>query len=459
MKNRPNLTFGDARSRARKKTQAHDLRDMDSVPFRRRSIPPPFRALCQEHVLPRLKVKGYKQDQKHEIAMQCCLAAIKAELADKVIGDCRNTHNAGARQQAEAWDLLVEAGFCERCLGSEASGKTTRYRATKKLMNLQQVWEQAMLSEPRETSANRLLGLVAFKSKKKGSVSEIPFAAVIRAYSAKDHLGRPDEAAVGNFTAVTRVVEEIINQINSVNLDHSWKTTNEAGVYFQPSVELTQIHIGELWRGTRLYTRAEEGGQNLTKKARRKMLIDGEPVAELDLCGSLVQLAYNLRKLEAPDKEDAYAPHRVIPELWRRLDQKGRKRARKFIKYATLRCFNVESRSEAIGSVMKQWHESRHEAPIASLPSPVELVHRIAKAHRKVAEDLFSGRGMKLVTVEGQIMFHILREFVLHAGKPALAVHDALVVKVSDLKLAKSIVCHAYRQRTGFDPMLSVKMP
>ena len=453
--------YADVRHKAKQGAQPYHLREMDSVPFAPRQISPAFRSFCGERVLPGLKIIGYKQDQKRQTAMQCCLVAIKAELADKVIGDSRSTHNAGVRQRKEAWDLLVEAGFCRRCLGSEESRKVTRYRATKKLMELQRVWKQTLLREPKQPSQNGLLGLVVFKRKEKGKSSEVPFEEVIRAYALRDDAGRPDASSVSTMIAVTRVIEEILNQINSVNLDHSWKTTNEAGVFFQPSVELAQIHIGELWRGTRLYTRAEEGGQNITKAARARMTIDREPVTELDISGSIPRLAYNLRKIDVPAGSDVYAPNRIIPEVWRFLDTEDRRTAREFIKKATLRCFNVSSRSQAIGAIMKQLreHPEADRWPISGFPSPAKLVQRVADVHRSIAKDLFADRGMKLVTVEGQIMLHILRHLVLHARKPALAVHDALVIRKRDAKLARAIMEWAYRQRTGYDPVIKSKTP
>jgi hypothetical protein len=86
----------------------------------------------------------------------------------------------------------------------------------------------------------QLLGLVNFKRKEKGKPSRVPFEEVIRAYAPRDITGNPDAGSVSNGIAVTRVVEEIINAINCENLNHSWKTRKDNGVYFQPNVELAQ---------------------------------------------------------------------------------------------------------------------------------------------------------------------------------------------------------------------------
>src|SRR5690349_17523135 len=112
------------------------FRQLESVPFMPRKIPPAFEALCQRRICPHLNLTGYKEEQKRETAMQAAFALVRAELADKVVADSRSTASAVARQRANAWDILEEEGWCRKCLGSEASRKVTRYRATKQLIGL-----------------------------------------------------------------------------------------------------------------------------------------------------------------------------------------------------------------------------------------------------------------------------------------------------------------------------------
>lgn len=463
-------TYTDARARAQNGTakakraeQPYYLRELPSVPFRARKTSPEFQALCERQILPLLNITGYKQDQKREAVTQAAHALVRAALADKVVADSRNTHHAGVRHRRDAWDWLIEAGFCRKCLGSEEARKVTRYQPTPKLTRLRQFWDDKVLRALPEHVDGPLLGLVRFKHRlaDKGPSVEFPFEQVIRHYTQRNAHGRPDPKDLSTGIAVTRVVEEFLNQINSVNLDHSWKTTNSAGVFFQPSVELVQLHIGEMWRMTRLYTRGEIGGQNITKEARARMRIDGEPVTELDFAGSLPRLAYHLRKVNVSAKADIYASARIIPELWPLLNEEHRKTARKFIKKATLSCFMVARRASAIGAIAKQFreHPKRDKHPLSRFPTAPELVNRIALAHQAIAGDLFTGKGPKLVTSEAQIMLEILQRFVLAAKKPALAIHDALAVRRSDAEHANEVMSQTYFDRTGFRPVIEVKNP
>jgi len=444
------------KSDARKIDQPYHYRDRASEPFTSRKVAPAFRTFCDREVFSRLKITGYKQDEKRNTLMEMTHALVDTYLDNKAVADTRSTSSATGRQRSQLWDLLEHAGLCRKCLGSEESGKATRYRATKRLMGLQTLWTDSLLKSPQENPGGELLlGLVVFKRKQKGKPSRVPFDRVVRAYAPHDKNGRPDKGDVEIGIAVTRVIEEFINRINSENLNHSWKAVRN-GVYFQPNVELVQMHIREIYRGTRLYTPAKRGAQSLTKKERRRLKIDGSSVAEVDISGSLVRLAYNLRRIEVPAHVDVYRPDRIVRELWPLLNDADRAVARDFVKGATLRCFNVSSRAKAVGSVEKQMrlHPEKDTWPLAEFPSPKVLVKRIARAHRGIADDLFCGRGMRLISIEGGIMLEIMKHFVLGAKKPALPIHDALVVREQDEKLARRVMTGVYRQVTGFDPVL-----
>lgn len=408
-------------------------------------------------MLPTLEIKGYKREQKAEAAMQCCFSALIAELASKVVADTRDNSKPAVRLRVEAWTLLEDAGLVRKCLGSELSRKTTRYRARPRLAALRKEWTPELIQELKKPSDGPLLGLAVFKRKMDDDgPTEVPFDRVIAHYTQKDKRGRPDPQAYSTGIAMTRVVEELINQINNVNLDHAWKTKKASGVVFHPSVELVQMHIGELWRGVRYYTRGQIGGQNLKKKERARLTIDGKPTVELDISGSIPRLAYHLRGLDAPEG-DVYMPQRIVPEVWKFCDDEDRATVRAFIKTATQICFNVGRRSSAVGAIRKERRKYPAGWPVADLPSAPRLVKRIAKVHRAISDDLFADRGMRLVTVEGQIMFQVLRQFVLHARKPALAIHDALRVKQQHAKLAYQIMREVYYKRTGHFPLINVE--
>lgn len=451
------LNYTDARARAKNRSQPYHFRGMDSVPFMLPRIPPEFQRLFHQRVIPDLKIHGYKQDQKIIAAMQCGFSALTAAIADKVVADTRNTHKRGIRTRVEAWKLLEDAGYVRKCLGSEKSGKVTRYKATQKFTALREEWTPELIHERKKISNGPLLGLIVFKRKMDDDgPTEVPYDRALLHYTERNHRGEPDPGGFSTAIAVARVQEEIINRINSVNLDHAWKTRNNSGVVYHPNVELVEMHIGELWRGVRYYTRGRNGGQNISKEERARLTIDGEATVELDFSGSVLRLAYHLRKLDVP-AADVYQPERIAAEVWKFCNAADRKAVRAFIKTATQICLNVNCHDLAIRTVRAERQKRPAEWPLSSLPEPAELVSRIAQVHHAVARDLFANRGMQLVTTEGRIMFHILRELVLRARKPALAIHDGLRVKEQDEKLALGIMQNVYRHHTAFLPVISTK--
>ena len=174
----------------------------------------------------------------------------------------------------------------------------------------------------------------------------------------------------------------------------------------------------------------------------------------MDISGSLVRLAYNLRKLDAP-AGDLYAPDRIVSDVWTFCDDDDRKTIRALIKTATQICFNAATRKKAIGAVDGELKKHRRQWPMTKLPNAAELVRRIALLHYPVVDEMFGDVAMKkLIPAESGIMFVTIREFVLGLRKPALAIHDGLRVKKSDAKLARDILQNAYFSRTGFSPVI-----
>jgi hypothetical protein len=56
-----------------------------------------------------------------------------------------------------------------------------------------------------------------------------------------------------------------------------------------------------------------------------------------------------------------------------------------------------------------------------------------------------------------KIMLEILKEFVLKAKRPALPIHDALVVRRQDAAFAREVMKRVYRAVTGFNAVVKTK--
>ncbi len=69
-------------------------------------------------------------------------------------------------------------------------------------------------------------------------------------------------------------------------------------------------------RGGRLYSRGAFGYQALSKKQRRRITVDGEPVAELDFSGYQPRLLYHRMGMDFPKEFDIYMPEMIFPAVY-----------------------------------------------------------------------------------------------------------------------------------------------
>lgn len=329
-----------------------------------------------------------------------------------------------------------------------------------------------MYAQPDQKPDDGLCGLVIYKRRiqKKGLAKIVPPREIVEANAERGPDGKPYPEAVEHGLRAIRERENTLNAINGVNMSHSWMTTNEQGIYFQPDLRLRETHIQKPYRGVRYYTSTEVGGQGLPKASRRRMLLDGEAVAELDFSGSIPRIAKHLRRIDVSADEDVYALERVLPDF-SALTSAGEYEwevVRDFVKRVTLICFNVGSRKEAnqtVGGVLNEHpeidllHDVFYRVEMLMLRGGLvrNLVDRIAEVHEDIRDYLFCNRGMELVTVESRIMLWILQEFVLEQKRPALPIHDALVVRRSDTAMAKQAMEEAYDCFCpGFPPFVKV---
>jgi hypothetical protein len=100
-----------------------------------------FNQFMNSFVLPLITLTGYKLDEKKELATLAVQALIKTGLTDACVADSRGTGEPGARLRVRVWDAIEAAGLAKIALGSESSGRQTRYRASTRFLTLRRVWE------------------------------------------------------------------------------------------------------------------------------------------------------------------------------------------------------------------------------------------------------------------------------------------------------------------------------
>lgn len=459
----------------------YKLRDLPSRVYEEHRLPGEFREFFHKRVLPMLTLTGYKQQEQIKLARHCVHNLIAVGPA-ACVADARNNALPGVRLRSRVWDAILAAGLATVCYGSQESGKLTRYRATVKLLSLRRQWELRVLvslklARNTELSEPTPLGLVYLHRGKLDLLTgePLPDAEQRKPLSIREHVtkraqhgpdGIADPQAIANGLAYFRDVEDRIERINSVNLDHAWKVFKcdpETGKRFSYGVNtsLRQIHAGDFFRAVRLYSWGPMSGQSLSKEERQTILIDGEPSAELDFSCMVVRMLYHRKALDPAG--DLYRPELIVPRYYALRNVSDAKKAivRDFIKRATNICWNVSKRSSASSSIGKLLAEHEESDFLWKVVRQVEgcgsgdIVDRIIAAHLQLKDDFFTGVGMEMMTLDGQIMLSILTEFVVKAGKPALGIHDALVCKASDAAFAKRTMASVYRRYLLSTPKIS----
>lgn len=479
----------NVRKRATKKSKNLAFREFDSVFFNERVIPLEFQQFVEQKIWLLLTAlrSGYKQDEKRQVATHCLHNLIEAGLTNRVVADSRNKGIKGISQRVAVWDVIIQAGLCRICKGSEDSGRVSLYHATDKLLNLRQRWELELLEHlhlkrnTEEIDPTRLALVVLYAGKKDWLTGldlpeekrKQPLSIVERitatAQRKKENIHEPDPQAIKNGMDYTRAAENSMNAINSENLRHSFiafslnpetGNQNEFGV----NVQLRQVHSGgHLFRCVRLYSWGPLSGQNLAQEQRQTMLIDDEPAAEFDSHCNAIRMLYHLSGID--ERGDVYWPEKVFKKYYQFSNTKesARKLLRDFVKLATNICLNVSSEKKAFQALSKNFNKHKYKTFLQKAIKTENadlkiMLKRVINVHpEKVQKRLLNNGDLRLTTMESNIMHAVLREFVVNQKRPALAIHDSMVVKTSDIEEAMSVFREKYQETLLFEPVLRRK--
>ncbi len=440
------------------------LRQLESTRFHNLKVPRQFASVVDQRILHDLPIKGYHKERKIKLLTAQLFTLVCAGLNGQVVADSRNNANSKTRSRANLWDLLESNGWLISCLGSETSRKVTRYQATAKLLSVQDVWTQDLLSPTKLVRNSSQLSrpsrnaLVVIQTKVK-DIDGDTFAVGPKALSFSGF--RED-------MPLLREAENRLERINKRNATHDWRLQHQNGGMSAPSIRLKQNHVDRPGNGTRLYTFGPHSVQHLRKELRRQIQIDDRPVCEPDYSGMMIRLLYHhYCKLSGPCGPDIYGPDRIFPKLLSTpagiLEHSGS--LRNLVKASTLICISCDSREQAhsaisshILTVGSSEKKSVDQALTMLRNSPdskpvIELVNRIVDLHPVASQYFFKRLGMQLMTIESTIMLDILDK-ITEAGKPALGIHDAVLCLREDEEFVKSVMVTTYRTHTGYDPIV-----
>ncbi len=443
-----------------------ELRSFLFRPHKLSEMPAAFLRFVDVQIIPRIEFKGKKLDKKKELATQIIHAVVLSGVAGGVVSDSRRKVGSGVGLRTDVWDAVIEAGLARVCLGSEMSGFRTRYRATAVLLELFDGWRlgdlvDLNLGRNTETDVPTSHALVVLSrgsrdpftgrplppEERREALSLVDYVA---AHAQRDRLGNPEPLAVKNGLDQLRRMEDLIERINRINLRHAWEASSvdpDTGTerVFQPNVCLRQVHAGDLFRACRYYCWSPLSGQNLPKAQRRTIRIDGEAAAELDFSCLHIRMLYHL-KGQNPEG-DLYRVQTVLPGSPMFGDEG--EAIRDVVKRATNICLNTTSRKQAEAAVWKLIKDEGCKGLNAA-----DIVAGIERAHPEIADRLFTDCGPDLMTADGKIMLRILSEFVANRRKPALAIHDSIICKASDVEEAEQVMREAYRTFMLAEPVI-----
>jgi hypothetical protein len=198
--------------------------------------------------------------------------------------------------------------------------------------------------------------------------------------------------------------------------------------------------------------------QSIPKKYRQSIEIDGEPTTELDYGGMMTRMLYHFDKINK--KGDVYQPDEVLSKYYECKNTSSKKKAvlRNFIKQATTIAINSKGREKANGSIWKLVDEHPSNSFIWKVlkyeqTDPSKLLDRIESIHEPIADRFYTNIGLEMQTLDGKIMFAILRE--LKSGEvPCLGIHDSVLCRRSDATTVRGVMEDTYKKFLGFQPVI-----
>jgi hypothetical protein len=228
--------------------------------------------------------------------------------------------------------------------------------------------------------------------------------------------------------------------------------------------QVIRIFNGDLSHGGRWYHRL----QNLSKAERASLLLDGEPVAELDFSALHPRLIYARERIDFPIHADPYAsagiPRKAMKAIWLQVMNDTSPRAA---------AAHLEGRQnpgrlaayERHSADLKAWQEtplqSRTAPPIRPLclgpafePFPPEIdvpaaIEALLEIHAPIAHTFNrEGQALELQNTDARIAERVIARFV-ERGWPVLPVHDSFIVKARHSQALRSFMDAAFAAETG----------
>ena len=199
----------------------------------------------------------------------------------------------------------------------------------------------------------------------------------------------------------------------------------------------------------RYFQKGELSFQQLAEEDRKKLLINGEKVTEIDYSAMHPHILYAWEHKQCPD--DVY--ERIMAQC-------GCSRfVAKNIFLIAINCRGEKSLNGAVNSNKGKTERAnrRRAVPEKVLYNELknqnlralDVVEAIKKSHPAIAEYVYGASANKLMLVESNIMTSVLLK-LMYLNVPTLPVHDSVIVPSRNDDTARRIMQDTYREHTGF---------
>ena len=188
----------------------------------------------------------------------------------------------------------------------------------------------------------------------------------------------------------------------------------------------------------------EQGGrlfggfwQKMNKQYRSSILIDNNPLVELDYGQMFLRLCYGMLRRQPP-LGDLYD----IPSL---VERGASRQGIKNVINASL--FNSKPLVRLPAGTRQHFPKGLHYK---------DIIGDILEYHKSVAHLLFDNMGMHLMFVESQILINTLLTLI-DKGITALPIHDAVLVAHKDQEITHQVMLDSFKSLGGTEGKVSIK--
>lgn len=226
---------------------------------------------------------------------------------------------------------------------------------------------------------------------------------------------------------------EKVIAINSVNADHT--------VSLGGDVVETRLHrvfnSPTMKRGGRFWGRY----QFYSEEMRKRLLIDGEEVVEIDFSAMQPSLLYSRESLPVPDEPYDIGLRLFPVEMNKDIPKMG-----------LLFILNCDARGEAKKALNYWMVQEYGYVPV----SADWVIQKLMEKHSDMSCFFECGEGMKLQLLESEIAESVMLGFA-EAGECCLCVHDSFIVRKTLQTLLMEKMKSAFSKVMGQEPKLKVK--